>query len=76
MLRNPRFGRSIALGLALLPILFIFHGSAGAAPQAARIPIDKLRQEFDEIKRSVRFVVEHMPAHGSYIANYCPANAA
>lgn len=34
---------------------------------------EKLKQEFDEIERSVRFVVQHMPSHQDYLARYCPS---
>nr|WP_314446244.1 tryptophan halogenase family protein [uncultured Sphingomonas sp.] len=47
----------------------------GHNPMAERIPYDKLRGEFDEIERSVRYVVEGMPGHGNYLASYCPASA-
>ena len=30
--------------------------------------------EIDGIERSIRYVVEHMPAHGDYLAKYCPAS--
>jgi tryptophan 7-halogenase len=33
------------------------------------------RKEFDEMERSIRFVVEHMPMHGDYLGKYCPAPA-
>jgi tryptophan 7-halogenase len=33
------------------------------------------RKEFDEMERSIRFVVEHMPMHGEYLGKYCPAPA-
>lgn len=47
----------------------------GYNPMAERIPFDKLRQEFDEIERSVRYVIASMPTHSNYLANYCPATA-
>ncbi|MCZ8320881.1 MAG: tryptophan 7-halogenase [Novosphingobium sp.] len=31
------------------------------------------RKEFDEMEKSIRFVVEHMPMHGDYLRKYCPA---
>ena len=31
------------------------------------------RKEIDAIEQSIRFVVEHMPAHGDYLKKYCPA---
>ena len=48
----------------------------GHNPMAARIPPAKLRGEFDEIEKSVRFVVDRMPSHADYLARYCPAAAA
>ncbi|GAA4021294.1 tryptophan 7-halogenase [Sphingomonas swuensis] len=50
-------------------------GMEGHNPMAARIPQGKLRGEFDEIEKSVRYVVERMPGHGEYLAQYCPAAA-
>lgn len=48
----------------------------GHNPMAARIPPAKLRGEFDEIEKSVRFVVDRMPSHADYLARYCPAATA
>lgn len=31
------------------------------------------RQEIDAMEQSIRFVVQHMPSHGDYLAKYCPA---
>jgi tryptophan halogenase len=31
------------------------------------------RKEFDEMEKSIRYVVQHMPAHGDYLRQYCPA---
>jgi len=31
------------------------------------------RKELDEIEKSIRFLVQHMPGHGEYLARYCPA---
>ena len=44
----------------------------GHNPMADRMSGDELKKELDEIERSVRFVVDHMPAHGDYLARYCP----
>jgi tryptophan halogenase len=30
-------------------------------------------REIDAMEQSIRFVVEHMPAHGDYLKKYCPA---
>ena len=35
----------------------------------------KTANEIDAIEQSIRFVVEHMPAHGDYLKKYCPAPA-
>lgn len=32
-------------------------------------------RELDGIEQSIRFVVQHMPAHGDYLRQYCPAPA-
>lgn len=46
----------------------------GHNQMAASIAADgKVRGELDEIERSVRFVTHKMPAHGDYLARYCPA---
>ena len=34
------------------------------------------KKELDEIEASIRFLVQHMPGHGEYLAKYCPAPAA
>ncbi len=44
----------------------------GHNPMADTIVDAKLRREFDEIEKSVRHVVQHMPSHGDYLARYCP----
>jgi tryptophan halogenase len=33
------------------------------------------RKEFDEMEKSIRYVVQHMPSHGDYLGRYCPAPA-
>ena len=33
----------------------------------------KTKSELDEIERSIRYFVQHMPLHAEYIAKYCPA---
>ncbi|MGQ7830453.1 tryptophan halogenase family protein [Altererythrobacter sp. Z27] len=33
------------------------------------------RKELDEMEKSIRFVVQHMPGHGDYLKRYCPARA-
>lgn len=35
----------------------------------------KTAKEIDAIEQSIRFVVQHMPAHGDYLKKYCPAPA-
>ncbi|GMN02133.1 tryptophan halogenase family protein [Erythrobacter sp. MTPC3] len=34
------------------------------------------RKEIDEMEQSIKFLVQHMPGHGDYLAKYCPAKAA
>ena len=34
---------------------------------------DATQKEMDGIEQSIRYVVEHMPAHGEYLQRYCPA---
>lgn len=33
----------------------------------------KTANEIDAIEQSIRYVVQHMPAHGDYLRTYCPA---
>lgn len=40
---------------------------------ADSIPIEKLSGEIDGMEKSIRYLVETMPAHGDYLRNYCPA---
>jgi len=42
-------------------------------PVADTLDPAKTRSELDEMEKSIRFVVEHMPVHGDYLAKYCPA---
>jgi tryptophan halogenase len=35
----------------------------------------KTGKEFDEMEKSIRYVVQNMPSHGDYLKNYCPAAA-
>ena len=35
----------------------------------------KTANEIDAIEQSIRYVVQHMPAHGDYLKKYCPAPA-
>lgn len=45
----------------------------GNSAMADRLTADRLKTEFDEIERSVRFIVDRMPTHADYLARYCPA---
>ncbi len=49
----------------------IHMGGHNAMAEAVKEPTT--RKEIDEMEQSIRFVVEHMPAHGDYLKNYCPA---
>jgi tryptophan halogenase len=36
---------------------------------------DVMGGEVDGIEQSIRWLVERLPAHGDYLARYCPAPA-
>ena len=44
-------------------------------PMADSLDLARTRKEVDEMEKSIRFLVEHMPGHGEYLARYCPAAA-
>ena len=46
---------------------------AGHNSMAATLDTLKTRKELDEIEKSIRFMVQHMPGHADYLAKYCPA---
>jgi len=48
----------------------------GCSPIAAAMTVSDMKGEFDEMERSIRFLVNHMPGHADYLARYCPAPAA
>ncbi|VVT06756.1 tryptophan halogenase family protein [Erythrobacter sp. EC-HK427] len=48
----------------------------GHNAMAATLDQAETHKELDEIEKSIRFLVQHMPAHGDYLARYCPAKAA
>ncbi|BDI60948.1 tryptophan halogenase family protein [Qipengyuania nanhaisediminis] len=48
----------------------------GHNPMAESIDTPQSRKEIDEMEQSIRFLVQHMPGHGEYLAKYCPAQAA
>lgn len=48
----------------------------GHNPMADSVDLQRLAPELTGIEQSVRHVVQHMPAHGDYLAQYCPAKAA
>ncbi len=45
----------------------------GHNPMADSAGGGDVRAEFDEIERSIRHLVQHMPTHQDYLARYCPA---
>lgn len=45
----------------------------GHNPMADAVKEPATKQELDAIEQSIRFVVQHMPAHGDYLQRYCPA---
>ncbi len=48
----------------------------GHNPMADTLLTPSARKEVDEMEQSIRFLVQHMPGHGDYLAKYCPAKAA
>jgi tryptophan 7-halogenase len=50
----------------------IMMGGHNAMADALKQP--STREEFDEIEKSIRHVVDHMPQHGDYLRGYCPAD--
>ena len=46
------------------------HGAIAASMDA-----QDYKGELDEMEKSIRYLVTHMPAHGDYLARYCPASA-
>ena len=47
----------------------------GHNAMADTLDLAKTRQELDEMEKSIRFAVQHMPAHIDYLKQYCPAPA-
>lgn len=45
----------------------------GHNAMAETLDREQTRKELDEIEKSIRFMVQHMPGHGEYLARYCPA---
>ncbi|WP_271078700.1 tryptophan halogenase family protein [Aurantiacibacter sp. MUD61] len=48
----------------------------GHNAMAATLDQAETKKELDEIEKSIRFLVQHMPSHGEYLARYCPASPA
>ncbi len=46
----------------------------GHNPMADTIGSPSVDAEFDEIEKSIRYLVQHMPSHPDYLAKYCPAD--
>ena len=45
----------------------------GHSAMADAMNPQKTKEELDEIEKSIRFLVQHMPTHKDYLAKYCPA---
>ena len=45
----------------------------GHSAVADTLPEPATGNEVAEIEKSIRYVVEHMPQHGDYLRQYCPA---
>lgn len=48
----------------------------GHNAMADAINVPETAKELDAIQQSIQYVVQHMPAHGDYLASYCPARTA
>lgn len=48
----------------------------GYNPLADVLDQESLRKEVSEIEKSIKYLVYHMPSHGAYLQQYCPAVAA
>lgn len=44
----------------------------GTSPMADGIAITA-QKELNEMEKSIRWLVDHLPAHHEYLARYCPA---
>ena len=45
----------------------------GHNPVADTFDLPATKSEMDEMEKSIRFVVQHMPGHEDYLKRYCPA---
>jgi tryptophan halogenase len=48
----------------------------GHNPVADTMDLAKTKQELDEMEQSIRYVVQNMPSHEQFLAQYCPAKEA
>ncbi|UIP06166.1 tryptophan 7-halogenase [Erythrobacter sp. SDW2] len=48
----------------------------GHNPVADTMDLVKTRKELDEMEQSIRYVVQNMPSHEQFLAQYCPAREA
>lgn len=48
----------------------------GHNPMADSLDPTSTRKEVDEMEKSIRFMVTHMPGHGEFVQKYCPAPVA
>jgi tryptophan halogenase len=48
----------------------------GHNPVADTMDMAKTKQELDEMEQSIRYVVQNMPSHEQFLAQYCPAKEA
>jgi tryptophan halogenase len=51
----------------------IAMGGHSAVADTFDVPV--VSKEMDEMEKSIRFVVQHMPGHAEYLKRYCPAEA-
>jgi len=44
------------------------------SPLVDALDQDNLVKEVDEMEKSIKYVVYHMPSHGEFLKRYCPAS--
>ncbi|WP_260483915.1 tryptophan halogenase family protein [Sphingomicrobium flavum] len=57
---------AVMMGQGILP--------ASTIAMAGAIPEPGLKTEYDDIEKSIDYLVHNMPSHDEYLARYCPAN--
>ena len=48
---------------------------SSVSPLADVLNQEKLAKEVDEMEKSIKYVVHHMPTHAEFLKKYCPASS-